>query len=332
MNLQERKEMLVWLGNFIGSDDEDWQRVKQKATAENPWFIPEFIELSVSNIRSQFLKEEELQGLIDKYRLSDNAAPKRVGIVMAGNIPLVGFHDLLCTFLSGHYSYMKPSSKDAVLIEFLVEKMKAHTPKAAPYFVISEMLKGCDAYIATGSNNSSHYFEYYFGRYPHIIRKNRTSVALLTGEETDDELNALADDVYQYFGLGCRNVTKVFVPRNYNFEQLLNTFKKYNYLINHNKYKNNYDYNLAIHLLNHTYYMSNESLIMIESPTPFSPIGQLNFEYYDNIETVKTSLENNGSIQCIVGSEATRFGEAQTPALCDFADGVDTMKFLGALS
>ena len=276
MNLQERKEILVRLGAYLQSDDAGCQEAKRRASAENAWFTPEFIELSASNIAQQFLTEPNLQMLIDRYSIpAENATPKRVGIVMAGNIPMVGFHDLLCTFLTGHYAMIKLSSKDTVLIQFLIRKMNEWNAAVAPYFTVSEMLKGCDAYIATGSNNSSKYFEHYFGKYPHIIRKNRTSVAILTGEETDEELEFLADDVYRYFGLGCRNVTKIFVPEGYNFERLLQVFKKYNYLADHPKYKNNYDYNLAIHLLNKRYYMSNESLLLVEDASPFSRISQL---------------------------------------------------------
>jgi hypothetical protein len=199
---------------------------------------------------------------------------------------------------------------------------------ASAYFTISEMLKGCDAYIATGSNNSSSYFAYYFSKYPHIIRKNRTSVAILTGEETAEDLEKLADDVYQYFGLGCRNVTKIFVPEDYNFERLLQVFGKYNYLADHQKYKNNYDYNLAINLLNNRYYMSNESLLLVEDKSPFSAISQLHYQYYQNKDEIKSSLAGDETIQCIVSREDINFGEAQCPDVCDFADGVDTMQFL----
>ncbi|HUC81061.1 MAG TPA: hypothetical protein VMR70_09100 [Flavisolibacter sp.] len=328
MNLQERKDLMVQLGRFMQTDDEAWQGAKRRATNENPWFLPEFIDLSVSNIANQFLTEESLQSLIDRYHLTDNTGPKKVGIVMAGNIPLVGFHDLLCVFMTGHYAVMKLSSKDDALLRFLVGKLKEWKLEAAPYFTISEMLKACDAYIATGSNTSSTYFDYYFAKYPHIIRKNRTSVAVLTGKETEAELDALADDVYRYFGLGCRNVTKIFVPRGYNFEPLLNRFKKYNYLFDYQKYKNNYDYNLAIHLLNKKYYMSNGSLLLIEESSPFSPISQLNYEYYDDAEEVKQNLANNEAIQCVVGHQGLPFGSGQQPGVCDYADGVDTIQFL----
>ena len=331
MNLQARKDLMVQLGRFMQTDDEAWQAAKQKATNENPWFLTQFIDLSVGNITEQFLTEEKLQSLIDRYQLGENHNPKKVGIVMAGNIPMVGFHDLLCTFMTGHYAKIKPSSKDDALIRFLIGKLKEWKPEAVPYFTIGEMLKNCDAYIATGSNNSSTYFEQYFSKYPYIIRKNRTSVAILKGDENEKELEALADDVYQYFGLGCRNVTKLFVPRGYNFELLLNTFKKYNYLFDYQKYKNNYDYNLAIHLLNNKYYMTNGSILLVEEKSPFSPISQLHYEYYDDADEVKKTVDGNGSIQCLVGQGGLPFGGAQQPAICDYADGVDTIRFLQEL-
>src|SRR5258705_11293668 len=192
---------------------------------------------------------------------------------MAGNIPLVGFHDLLCVFISGHKAMIKLSSKDKLLIKHLTEKLGEWDAEINDLIQFSEMLKGCDAYIATGSNNSSRYFDYYFGKYPHIIRRNRTSMAVLDGEETNEELEKLADDVYLYFGLGCRNVTKIYVPKEYDFIPLLRAFDKYNYLAENHKYRNNYDYSLAIHLLNKKMYMSNPSIMLIEEMAPFSPIS-----------------------------------------------------------
>ena len=194
------------------------------------------------------------------------------------------------------------------------------------------MLKNCDAYIATGSNNSGRYFEYYFQKYPHIIRKNRTSVAILTGKETSDELDKLADDVHQYFGLGCRNITKLFVPEGYDFIPLLDAFKKYNYLTDHNKYRNNYDYHLAGYILNNRFYMTSESVLLVEDPSIFSPIAQLNYEFYKNKEEVLDRLNEDESVQCVVGKTGINFGDAQRPQVCDFADGVDTMRFLMELS
>ncbi len=332
MKLSERKVVLMELGKFMHGHEEVWLTAKRRATAENPWFIPEFIELAVANIVREFLSEEALQFLIDRYDLGDNPTPKRVGIVMAGNIPLVGFHDLLCTFLSGHYAVVKPSSKDDVLIRTLMTKMTAINPAAEPYLTIAEMLKGCDAYIATGSNNTAKHFEHYFAKYAHIIRRNRTSVAILTGEESMAELEALADDVYLFFGLGCRNVTKIYVPKEYDFVPLLNAFRKYNYLADHTKYKNNYDYNLAIHLLNQRPYMSNESLLLVEDASTFSPISQLHYEHYEDVNDVLMALKENEVIQCIVGDGGLPFGRSQKPAVCDYADGVDTLCFLTSLN
>jgi len=329
MKLQQRKELLARLGSYLAGSDEQWQQVKQRAFLNNNWFIPEFIELSVNSIAKQFLQPGQLQQLIDQYTIpEENLSPKKVGIVMAGNIPLVGFHDLLCVFLAGHYAIVKPSSKDEVLIKHIIDKMIEWNEEAAPFLTISLMLKNCDAYIATGSNNSSRYFEYYFRKFPSIIRKNRTSVAILQGTESKEDLEALADDVYQYFGLGCRNVTKIFVPKGYDFFPLLEAFKKYDHLAKHNKYKNNYDYNLAVHLLNNHYYMTNGSILLIENTLPFSPISQLHYEYYVNEAETRMKLLLDENIQCVIGQNNIGFGGAQCPQLCDYADGVDTMQFL----
>lgn len=329
MNLQERKEILVRLGAYILSDSEEWQETKQRATAENPWFVPEFIDLAAANMATQYLSGDKLQELIDQYNLPrESTAPKKVGIIMAGNVPMVGFHDLLCTFITGHLAVVKLSSKDSVLIKAMVGKMVEWDQRAASYFAFADLLKGCDAYIATGSNNSSTYFTYYFSKYPHIIRKNRTSVAVLTGHETAAELEKLGDDVYLYFGLGCRNVTKIFVPEGYDFQPLLQAFGKYNYLADHPKYKNNYDYNLAMHLLNKRQFMSNASLLLVEDPSPFSRIAQLHYQFYHNADELRQHLRVDENVQCVVGKNDVGFGKAQQPAICDFADGVDTMQFL----
>lgn len=329
MKLQQRKELLVQLGTYMLSHDEDWLLAKQKAFLANNWFIPQFVDLSTETIAHNFLQPEKLQKLANEYNIpEENPLPKKVGIVMAGNIPLVGFHDLLCVFLTGHYAWIKPSTKDEVLIKHLVSKVVEWNAEATPYFVLSGMLKNCDAYIATGSNNSSRYFEYYFKNYPTIIRKNRTSVAILEGNESKEDLEALADDVYQYFGLGCRNVTKIFVPEQYNFEPLLAAFKKYDFLINHHKYKNNYDYNLAVLMINNRYYMTNGSILLVEDPSPFSPISQLHYEYYTNAGEVRMALLLDENIQCVAGHHNIPFGEVQCPQISDYADGVDTVKFL----
>ena len=334
MNLQHRIDLLSRLGEYIQSDNNEWQQAKEKASRENGWFIPEFIEIAVKNIVTAFLQKEALIEWTASYNLhlhEHNKNPKVVGIVMAGNIPLVGFHDMLCVFVSGHIAHIKASSKDEVLIKHLVNVMTSWNEEIGDLIIFSEMLKGCDVYIATGSNNSAGYFEYYFAKYPHIIRRNRTSVAILTGDETTKDLDKLANDVYLYFGLGCRNVSKLYVPAGYDFIPLLNAFRKYNYLADHHKYKNNYDYNLAIQLLNKKFYMSNESLLLVEDASLFSPISQLNYEYYTDLDRLTLSLRQNENLQCIAGKDFTPYGTTQKPSLYDYADGVDTMKFLTSL-
>jgi hypothetical protein len=332
MILRDRIGLLKRLGSYMLSDDVRWKEARQKASLQNGWFVPEFVELATENIAKKFLKEDELIEWGAHYKIQTvNSRPQKIGIVMAGNIPLVGFHDLLSVFISGHKAVIKPSAKDEVLIKELVEVLKAWEPQISSQIEFSEMLKGCDAYIATGSNNTSRYFEYYFGKYPHIIRRNKTSVAVLTGNETKTELEELAGDVYQFFGLGCRNVTKLYVPTGYDFVPLLTAFRKYNYLADHHKYKNNYDYNLAIHILNNKFYMTNGSILLIEGSSIFSPISQLNYEYYASRDGLLSSLYNNQDIQGIIEKDHIPFGQAQSPGLFDYADKVDTMEFLQSL-
>lgn len=332
MILQDRIGLLRRLGNYMLSDDVRWEQAKKKAFLQNVWFIPEFVELATKNIAEKFLREDELIDWVAHYNIKPLISePKRVGIVMAGNIPLVGFHDLLSVFISGHIAIIKPSSKDEVLIKQLVDVLQDWEPQTKDVIQFSETLKNCDAYIATGSNNTSRYFEYYFGKYPHIIRRNKTAAAVLTGEETTTELEGLAGDVYQFFGLGCRNVTKLYVPKGYDFEPLLAVFRKYNYLADHHKYKNNYDYNLAIQILNKQYYMTNGSILLVENESPFSPISELHYEYYINEKEVREKLLEDQNIQCIVGKNDLKFGGAQCPDICDYADGTDTMAFLKSL-
>lgn len=332
MNLQHRIDLLAQLGQYILDNPSSWQEAKERAGRENGWFIPEFVEKAVQHIALNFLRDRHLNKWVAGYpALHTENSQKKVGIIMAGNIPLVGFHDWLAVFISGHQAIIKPSSKDHVLIKHLTEKMAEWSAEAGRQTGFADMLKNCDAYIATGSNNSSRYFEYYFGKYPHIIRRNKTSVAVLSGEETAAELEQLADDVYLYFGLGCRNVTKIWVPVNYDFIALLEAFNKYNYLADHHKYKNNYDYNLALHILNKKYYMTNGSLILSEEPAIFSPISQLNYEYYADRPLLQQQLVANPDLQCIVGRGYTGFGQAQCPGIDDYADGADTLSFLTKL-
>ncbi len=328
MNLQQRLEILYQLQQYISAQPSEWQMACIQAEQQNNWFSQRFIQQSTQAISENFLNKEKLEAWINHYHIDDNIIPKKIGIVMAGNIPLVGFHDFLCVFVSGHKQLCKLSSKDDVLLKHLVTKMTEWDTAVTEHVSFNSMLKDCDAYIATGSDNSARYFDYYFGRYPSIIRKNRTSVGILTGTETEAELSLLADDVMQYFGLGCRNITKLYVPKGYDFVPLLNALRKYSWMFDHHKYRNNYDYQLAIYLMNNIYYMTNDCIVLIENEQVFSPIGTLHYSFYQQKADVLNSLKGNEHVQAIVGTDHIPFGQAQKPGLMDYADGVDVMAFL----
>lgn len=333
MNLEQRVELLVELGDYMRGEDGGWQEARDQASLTNGWFTPEFIRLAIRGI-TEFLHKDKLEQWLAPYALpQQNPRPRSVGIVMAGNIPLVGFHDFLCAFICGHHQTLKPSARDQILIRRLIDQMVALEPEVGRLVNFAERLNGCEAFIATGSNNSARYFDYYFAKYPHIIRRNRTSVAILSGRETDAALAGLADDVYQYFGLGCRNATKLYTPDNYDFVPLLEAFRKYDYLADHHKYKNNYDYHLALLILNKKQYMTNGSLLLEENPSFFSPISVLHYQYYAPAAAIRPELTDNPDIQCIIGQGQgyIPFGKAQQPALNDYADGVDTLQFLKEL-
>jgi hypothetical protein len=331
MNVEQRVVLMEKLGQYLMSGDAEWTRVKEKAAYENPWFIPEFINYQLEHISIEFLNRAKLEKWVGKYGFTEEIKPKDVGIVMAGNIPLAGFHDFLSVFISGHRQTIKPSSKDFHLINGIVDKLKEWDSTVSDFVSIADRLKNRDAYIATGSNNSSRYFDYYFSKYPHIIRRNRTSAAILTGNETLKDLEALADDVYLYFGLGCRNVTKMYIPTNFDFLPLLESFKKYNWTSDMGKYKNNYDYQLAVMIINKLYYMTNGSILLVENKGLFSPVGELHYEFYDDITQVEKELTGTQDIQCIVGKGFVPFGMAQKPGLDDYADKADTLQFLREL-
>jgi hypothetical protein len=331
MDLAERITIMVNLGKYLMEDNEELKGIKQKTFDKNKWFTEEFINYSFKAISENYLEEQKLKNWVNHYHLDDNIHPLKIGIVMAGNIPLVGFHDFLAAFIAGHQQIIKLSDKDDVLLSFLVDKMKQWNAKVSSLVTTSAMLKDCDAYIATGSNNSTRYFHHYFGKYPSVIRNNKTSVAVLAGNETEEQLNLLADDVHTYFGLGCRNVTKLWVPSGYDFEKLLRAFKRYNYFKDLTKYRNNYDYNLALLIMNNKYYMTNESIILSENENCFSPVSVLNYEFYQNRENVFDHLKTNEKIQCIVAENYIPFGKSQVPGLFDYADGIDTMEFLLSL-
>jgi hypothetical protein len=279
------------------------------------------------------LTEQNLNQWLSKYDFS-NIKSKTVGLILAGNIPLVGFHDFLSVLISGHKVLVKTSSNDQYLIKFLSQYIISINPEIKNYITFTEgKLDDFDAVIATGSNNTARYFEYYFKNKPSIIRKNRNSVAVLTGTETHEELVNLGEDIFRYFGLGCRNVSKLFIPKGYNFEAFFKAMYEQRNVIYYEKYANNYDYNKAVFLMSNFQLLDNEFLIIKEDSSYASPISSVFYEYYENIDAIKKQLENDADqIQCIVSKNIIEnsipFGQTQNPNLWDYADNVDTLEFL----
>lgn len=310
---------------------------KDKALAANPWFTMESIDMAISNI-AVMLEEKPFIEWANAYPIGQNQA-HRIGVVMAGNIPLVGFHDFLCVLTAGHHFVGKLSRDDKYLLPALAEILTTLEPALKDKIHLSESnLKDFDAIIATGSGNTSRYFEYYFGKYPHIIRHNRHGIAVLTGEESPEDLRLLAKDVFSYFGLGCRNVSMLFVPEGYRFDQLLDSFSSYSFLQNHSKYFNNYEYNKAIFLVNQEPHYDNGFVLLHQNDRFGSAVSVLHFQYYTSAESLQPVLnQNQHLIQCVVSHQAqwpdsVSFGEAQSPELSAYADGIDTMSFLCGLS
>lgn len=329
--IQTRIDHLLTLGHYLKNGSEELSKAKELAERNNGWFTQAFIEQALSVIRNEYLNEEKLRVFSSTFSPADeHHRMKNVGVVMAGNIPLVGFHDLLCVYLSGHLAHIKLSSKDDVLMKHIAVQLQEidGRPECIQF---KQMLREADAYIATGSNQSASIFKQYFSKFPNIIRKSKTSVAILDGKESMYELENLADDVYMYFGLGCRNVTKIYVPPSYDFVPLLNAFRKYDELQHHNKYRNNFDYQLALYILNNQAYMSNDSLLLIEHPSLFSPVSVLHFEFYNDLITLKDQLRSHTEIQAVISKEDIPFGQAQRPTISDFADGINTVEFLNSL-
>jgi hypothetical protein len=330
MNLQARIKGFVTLGQQL-SDTNNALLIEAKSAAyqQNAWFLPTFIDQAIEQIREQFLQQTALEEWTAAYpSIADQATHLKVGIVMAGNIPLVGFHDLLSTLIAGHTAVVKRSSKDQVLMDFIIASLIKINPAFEAQILVQEQLKNCDAYIATGGNTAGNYFEYYFGKFPHIIRKNKTSIAILDGTETLAELAALADDCMLYYGMGCRNVTQIWVPEGYDFIPFLNALKKYNYLQDQHKYKHNYDYQLALLMMRKQLYMDSGGVLMSENPSPFAAISQIHYQQYP-LGTSPTF--NMDEIQCVVGKNQLPFGSLQKPLLAQYADGVDSLAFLSSL-
>lgn len=345
MTLQERTAAFIELGRFLGlfskannSNDPEqvsFENLMLGSAHFNGWFIEENVRSAVAGI-AYMLEKDKLGKWLSAYTFSENKSPKRVGVIMAGNIPMVGFHDFLCVLISGNICISKLSSQDNRLLKAVAAKLVAIEPRFKDRIVFEEgKLENIDAVIATGSNNTSRYFEYYFGKYPHVIRKNRNSVAVLIGSETPEQLALLGDDIFMYFGLGCRNVSKLYVPEGYNFDDFFNAIESKKKIVFHSKYANNYDYNKAILLVGKQLHFDNGFLLLKEDEALSTPVSRLNYSFYKDMDAVKAELETRkNEIQCIVSANPSEFnasvsfGESQKPELWDYADGVDTMQFL----
>jgi Acyl-CoA reductase (LuxC) len=310
----------------------DFISLIELSQSHNGWFTPEQVYFAI-NSWAEALTEDNLNNWLSVYDFA-NVQPKTVGLILAGNIPLVGFHDFLSVIISGHKVLVKTSSNDQKLLPFLAKYLISINPEIENHITFTDgKLENFDAVIATGSNNTARYFEFYFKDKPSIIRKNRNSVAVLTGNESHEDLVNLGEDIFRYFGLGCRNVSKLFVPKEYNFENFFKAIYEYKDVIFYEKYSNNYDYNKAVFLMSNFKLLDNEFLTIKEDSSYASPISSVFYEYYENLEDIKKQLENDAEqIQCIVSKDAIKnsitFGQTQKPNLWDYADNVDTISFL----
>ncbi|MBM7420142.1 MULTISPECIES: acyl-CoA reductase [Chryseobacterium] len=324
------KEFLAKNSEYYNENDVEFQQVLKKSEIENPWFTADNQKYALKQW-SVLLTEENINEWLQHY--SPSKTSKKVGLILAGNIPLVGLHDVISVILSNHIPLIKLSSKDKTMLPFLLKKWNEFSEEAINFELV-ERLENFDAVIATGSNNTARYLEYYFKNHLRIIRKNRTSIAVLKGDETEEELKLLAHDIFQYFGLGCRNVTRIFIPQDFVIDRLFESFLDFKEIINHNKYANNYDYNRAVYLLNQDKFWDNNFVMLKEDAQLFSPLSVINFSRYSSLDEVKDFIaENEENIQCVIaknelGIDSIQFGEAQNPGLNTYADNVDTMKFL----
>jgi|TARA_B110000967_G_scaffold133594_1_gene136404 hypothetical protein len=344
MNLNDRIELVSELGQFFKkyldtnydntNDDKliAFEKTIQQGKLNNPWFTDQNMKVNLS-YWAEKLNKYDLTQWMNNYDTM-NVSSKSVAIIMAGNIPLVGFHDFLSVFLCGHNSIIKLSSNDKHILPFLTNLMISINNELSKKIIYIEgKLQGYDAVIATGSNNTSRYFEYYFKNKKSIIRKNRNSIAVLDGSENEDDLSLLGDDIFTYFGLGCRSISKLYVPENYCFDLFFNSIFKWNDLINSHKYANNYDYNKAIYLMSEYKFFDNGFFMVKEGSELYSPISTINYEFYNDISTLKQKIKaDDKDIQCIVSNteieNKINFGETQKPSLSQYADNIDVVEFL----
>ena len=336
-DLNAGKKALAGLGLALKTASQNTALLKAvvEAESENPWFTGENILYALQSWACS-LEEDKVKRWLEAYPgLQQNRQQKKIGLVLAGNIPMVGFHDLLCCLAAGHKVIARQSSDDRKLLPAVIEVLGHYNPEIASRVTFTEgLLKGFDAIIATGSNNTSRYFEYYFGKYPNIIRKNRNGAGVLTGHETGVELQELGKDIFAYFGLGCRNISKLYVPEDYNFNSLLEAFEPFRGSGDHHKYRNNYDYQKSVFLVNNLSFHDNGFVLLKEDTVLSSPISVVHYEYYRDLDEVNRKLmADNDRLQCVVSAEAGARhaippGTSQQPELWDYADAMDTMEFL----
>jgi Acyl-CoA reductase (LuxC) len=329
-----------WPGFSCGLTQEEFDEIQQKIQAHihtNGWFTADNIQKAL-HAWSLSLAAESLDQWLKPYfpdgDEKENTTVKNIGIICAGNIPMVGFHDVLSVLICGHKAVIKLSSSDNVLIPALLKVLTRLAPEMEDYIRLApDKLTGYDAVIATGSNNTSRYFQYYFKDVPHVIRKSRTSVAILSGNETPEQLTALGHDIFDYFGLGCRNVSHLYLPAGYDLDKFFNGIFSFGPVVNHNKYANNYDYNKAVWLLNMEDLLDNGFILLKKDDRIASPTASLFYTYYNSPqEALDHIAEHHEAIQCVVSSSHVPFGKAQTPELWDYADGVDTIQFIASLT
>jgi len=321
------------LSSKLDPSNQDLGDAINQTFSNNSWLTPENYWKSINHWKSS-LNKENIKDFIAKYSIANN--PKTIGIIMAGNIPMVGFHDLLCVLLMGHKAQIKLSSDDPYVIAYFIGVLKSINSNFKDRIIIADKLHSIDAVIATGSNNSYRYFESYFKHLPRLLRKNRKSIAVLDGTETEIQLKSLADDVFTYYGLGCRNVSQIFIPSDQSIEKVLDAMISHIDVINHHKYANNYTYHKALLLMNNEQHLDTGFLLPKERRNLSAPLACIHYDYYNSIDIVKNFIqENKEQIQCIVGNYSTSdvvpFGKAQSPDLKDFADNINTLEFLSTL-
>lgn len=334
MNVEERIEGFSRLGDFL-LEDEKHIDVFHRAKHMNSWFSLENISFAIAAISRTMLKRENLEFWLSNYDLSKIENPKKVALVLAGNIPAVGFHDILCVLILGHSTQIKLSSKDAVLIKYLLDNLIRIEPRFEGSINFVDRVADFDAIITTGSNNTAIHFEHYFSKYPHIIRKNRKSIAIISADFNSDDIRLLSEDLFRHFGLGCRNVSKLYIHDSIKLTSLMEVLHEEKSIILHNKYKNNYDYNYTLLLMNGDEFLMNASCLLLPDKSLHSRIATIHYERYGNDEDLLKSIEEiEQDIQCIVSKseisdlDTVHLGKAQNPGLMDYADHIDTIEFL----